>query len=205
MHLGWFEGIVRREMDVQEKYTAGIRWIFWPHNRGLPVKHIVTDGASGAVGRRILPKIDQFLGSQSKEWVRCEMEWLEHRFNSVQEVIGTPNPREGVEAATTIPTTRQAEGYQYTLAPRCSTVTSTWIISQWSSTTRYSESTRIRFICNIGSKKSEETRNQLTMTTAKDAQGELERAATSAHTLLIRFKDMLMYYSIANYLNLEEQ
>jgi hypothetical protein len=55
------EGIIGGEVNIEEKDPTRIRRILWSHDRCLPMKHIVTNRTGGAIGRRILAQIDQFL------------------------------------------------------------------------------------------------------------------------------------------------
>lgn len=63
--LGWLEGIVRWEMNVQEEYTTGIWGIFWSHDRCLPVILILLiNWSSRTIVGWILSKINElFLDS----------------------------------------------------------------------------------------------------------------------------------------------
>jgi len=58
--LGWLEGIVGREVNVQEEDTSRVRRIIGSHDGCLPVEHVVTDRSGGAVGRRIFSQVHQF-------------------------------------------------------------------------------------------------------------------------------------------------
>ena len=61
-NLRRLEGIVRREVDVEEEYAAGIWRIIRSHNGGLPVELVsLIRGTSRAVGGRVSAKVDEFL------------------------------------------------------------------------------------------------------------------------------------------------
>ena len=60
--LGWLEGIVGREVDVQEEDTLMIRRVLRAHNSSLPVELVIfVSGAGGAVCGRISAKINELL------------------------------------------------------------------------------------------------------------------------------------------------
>lgn len=62
VHLGGLEGVVGREVDVQEEHAAAVWGVIGSHDCGLPVELVLlVDGPSGAVGGWVLTKIDQFL------------------------------------------------------------------------------------------------------------------------------------------------
>jgi len=72
MHLGGFEGVVCREVDVEEENSSCIRGFVGAHNGRLPMKHIVSNRSSRAIRRRILSKVDKFLkwgDATRKKWV----------------------------------------------------------------------------------------------------------------------------------------
>ena len=59
--LGWLEGVVGGEVDVQEEHTTGVGRIIWSHNGCLPVILVLLiDGASRAVSGGIPPKVNKF-------------------------------------------------------------------------------------------------------------------------------------------------
>ena len=61
LELWRLEGIVRGEVDVQEKHAARVRGVIGTHDRRLPVERIrVVLRASGAVSGWVLAQIDQF-------------------------------------------------------------------------------------------------------------------------------------------------
>ena len=60
--LGWLEGIVGREMDVEEEDTLMIRRVLGAHNSSLPMELVrFVGGAGGAVCGRISAKINELL------------------------------------------------------------------------------------------------------------------------------------------------
>jgi hypothetical protein len=69
--LGRLKGVIGGKVNVKEKDSAGVRRIIGAHDGGLPVEHVVSDGSSRAVGRRVLAKIYQFCGVIGKVR-RCE-------------------------------------------------------------------------------------------------------------------------------------
>merc|ERR1719245_2319091 len=46
VHLGWLEGIIRREVDIQEKNATLVAGVWRPHDRCLPVEHVVANWSS---------------------------------------------------------------------------------------------------------------------------------------------------------------
>ena len=61
-HLGRLEGVVGREMDVQEENTLMVRWVFRSHDSCLPVELVRLVGrASRAVRGRVSTKVDKLL------------------------------------------------------------------------------------------------------------------------------------------------
>lgn len=60
VNLRRLEWIVRREVDIEEEDTSGIGRVIWSHDCCLPMKHIVSNGARGTVGRWVLTQIDEF-------------------------------------------------------------------------------------------------------------------------------------------------
>jgi hypothetical protein len=60
VNLGWFERIVRWEMNIEEENAAGIWGIIGTHDGCLPMEHVVSNWSSGTVGWRILSQIDKF-------------------------------------------------------------------------------------------------------------------------------------------------
>ena len=61
LELGWFEGVVRWEVDVEDEDAAGVGGVFGAHDCGLPVELVgFVLGAGGAVSRWVFTKIDQF-------------------------------------------------------------------------------------------------------------------------------------------------
>ena len=60
--LGWLEWVVSGEMDVEEEHTTSVWAVIRAEDGSLPVVLIFfVDGASGAVGRWVTSKINQFL------------------------------------------------------------------------------------------------------------------------------------------------
>lgn len=59
--LGRLERVVGREVDRQEKDAARVGGIARSHNRGLPVKQILADGASRAGRGRVSAEISELL------------------------------------------------------------------------------------------------------------------------------------------------
>lgn len=60
MHLGGFEGVVCREVNVEEENSSCIRGFVGAHNGRLPMKHIISNRSSGAIRRGILSEVDKF-------------------------------------------------------------------------------------------------------------------------------------------------
>jgi len=62
VNLRWFEWVIGGEKDFQEKNTSSVRRVIWSHDGGLPVVWILLiDWSGGAVGRRVLFKVDEFI------------------------------------------------------------------------------------------------------------------------------------------------
>jgi hypothetical protein len=59
--LGRLEGVIRREVDVEEEDPTGIRTVIRAHDRCLPVKKVISDRTRTAVCRGVLPQVLQFL------------------------------------------------------------------------------------------------------------------------------------------------
>jgi len=60
--LGWLEGVVSWEVDVQEEHTSSIRRIIRAHDGCLPVILVfLVNWSSWAVSGWVLAKIDKFL------------------------------------------------------------------------------------------------------------------------------------------------
>ena len=61
LELGWFEGIIRGEVYVEEEDAAGVGGVFRAHDCGLPVELVgFVLGAGRAVSRWVFAEIDQF-------------------------------------------------------------------------------------------------------------------------------------------------
>lgn len=62
VHLGWLEGVVSREVNVQEEHSSREGRVLWSHDGGLPVELIfLVNWASRAVCWWIFSKINKFL------------------------------------------------------------------------------------------------------------------------------------------------
>ena len=61
------EGVVGREMDVEEVHATSIRAICWSHNGRLPLEQIIAYGSCTAVRGRILLEVHQFLQHTKSE------------------------------------------------------------------------------------------------------------------------------------------
>ena len=83
-HLGGLEGVVGREMDVQEEDTTLVGRVLRSHDRGLPVELVsLVGGASGAVGGRVTTKVDQLLlDSFKRHNIDYKFLNLSHRTNT---------------------------------------------------------------------------------------------------------------------------
>ena len=61
-HLRWLEGVVGREMNVQEEDASGVRGVIGSHDGGLPGELILLVERPGrAVGGWVLAEVDEFL------------------------------------------------------------------------------------------------------------------------------------------------
>jgi hypothetical protein len=58
VNLWWFERVIGGKMNVEEKDSSGIWRIVGPHNGGLPVEHVISDGSGGTVCWRILSQVN---------------------------------------------------------------------------------------------------------------------------------------------------
>ncbi len=64
--FGGFEGVVRREVDVQEEHAPSVRRVFRAHDSRLPVELVfVVLRPRRAVRRRVTSQVDQFLQSKN--------------------------------------------------------------------------------------------------------------------------------------------
>lgn len=62
VNLGWFEGVVGGEVDVQEEHTTAVWGVIGSHDCSLPVELVLLiDRSSWAVGGWVLAKINKFL------------------------------------------------------------------------------------------------------------------------------------------------
>jgi len=59
VNLGGLEWIIRREVNVKEKYPTGVRRIIRTHDCRLPVEHIVSDRACRAIRWWVFAEIDK--------------------------------------------------------------------------------------------------------------------------------------------------
>ena len=65
--LGRLEGVVSREVDVQEVNTTSVGRIIGSHDGSLPVVLVLQiGGASGAVSRWVLPQVNKLLFDSSE-------------------------------------------------------------------------------------------------------------------------------------------
>jgi hypothetical protein len=60
VYLGGLEGIICWELNFEEEDSAGVGGIIGSHDCCLPVEHIISNGSSGAVGRRVFSEVDEF-------------------------------------------------------------------------------------------------------------------------------------------------
>ena len=61
LELWWFEGVIRREVDVQEEHAASKGRVIWSHDGGLPMELIrFVLRTSRAVGWWVLAEVDKF-------------------------------------------------------------------------------------------------------------------------------------------------
>ena len=70
VYLGWFKGVVGREVDVEEEYSAGVGGIVGAHDCCLPVEHVISYGSSGTICRRVFSEVDEFCGGNA---VKCSV------------------------------------------------------------------------------------------------------------------------------------
>ena len=62
LDLGWLEGIVRGEVDVQKEDAAVVGRVLGPHDRRGPGEQVrLLDGSGRAVSGRVLVEIRQLL------------------------------------------------------------------------------------------------------------------------------------------------
>jgi len=54
------EGVVGREMDVEEENAASIGTVFGTHDCGLPVELVILDWSGWAVSRRVFLEVSEF-------------------------------------------------------------------------------------------------------------------------------------------------
>jgi hypothetical protein len=59
MNLGWLERVVCWEMNIQEEDTSCIWRVIWSHDGCLPMEHIITDWAGGAICWWVLAQVDK--------------------------------------------------------------------------------------------------------------------------------------------------
>jgi len=59
VNLGRFERVVCGKVDVQEEDTPGVWGVIRAHDCGLPVKHIISDWACGAICWWIFTKVHE--------------------------------------------------------------------------------------------------------------------------------------------------
>ena len=50
----WLEGVIRRELDVQEEHATRVRRVLGAHDRGLPVERVFFVGTGRNVGEWVL-------------------------------------------------------------------------------------------------------------------------------------------------------
>ena len=66
------ERVICGEVNVQEKYAAGIRRVIRSHNSCLPVEQIISVGTSRAVGRGISGQFRKFSLNSLQSHLQCE-------------------------------------------------------------------------------------------------------------------------------------
>lgn len=59
--LGWLEGVVSGEVNLEEEDATGVWAVRRPHNGGLPVEHVLVGRASRARGRWVTSEVLQLL------------------------------------------------------------------------------------------------------------------------------------------------
>lgn len=65
--LGGLEGVVGREGNGEEKDTARVGRVTRPHDRRLPLEHVVAGGSSAARRRRVTTEVSELLQKRSEQ------------------------------------------------------------------------------------------------------------------------------------------
>jgi len=60
VNLGWLEGIIGGEVNIQEEHTSSIWRVIWSHDSRLPVEHVIPNWSCRAISWGVLTQVDKF-------------------------------------------------------------------------------------------------------------------------------------------------